>query len=468
MTQMRLAILLSALLIPAPGSSEAQTETIRSLLERPEVALDFAGEIGPDSALGIRMSSGKIEGKIEALTLEPKSGALRAGKGGAGDIAFPDIDDPTSGRIRFSSLTSDDIRALPLLLAGAECETSPVGLLAPVQVAFRDVAFFASRRMLPQGEVPERIEVPELEIGLRMDPGATCFILEEVSAKSVTAHGFDGSSFFLAELRALLRKGSFGAIAEFDLRGVSAMDAEREELLSLGLLRVRAKVDKHPDEITEKISGVTGMVAQAVKISEISDPEIDVSIRGLHLPLGKILPEAERSTLGLEMSSVVQGEVRFSLAAPGKEIVLTSDVNLSGVLRLAAEIKMQAPQTAPPAPPASLPGMDRFSALLPLLGLDLKSAHISIQDAGARHLIEAATGRSLEDDLIASLAPFGPIASQIEPAMRSWLREAFFLGAEIDLAPAEPVGLLRIGFQAAMDSPSLPELLGLTTGSPQF
>jgi len=417
---------------------------------------------------GVRMRSGSLEIALESLALEPRSGALQAGRSGAGEVAFPDIDDPGSGRIRFSGFTIDDVRALPLFLLQAGCGADVAGVMVPVTVSLRDVTLLASRRMLPKGELPERIEIPDLKVTLRMDPAASCLSVEEITAKSITSHAINRASFFVAEFRGLRRTGSFGGILEVDLRGVSAMDPERNELMSLGLMRVRGRVDVDPARLAHALAGEEGALAKAVKIAELSNPEIEFSFRGLHLPIGKLLPEAERAELGLDASSVIHGEARASLAGAGDDVVLAADVNLPGLIRFLLDLQLQSPATAQTARPALPPGFDGVGAFLPLLGLDLKSAHLSVQDLGARVLFEGASGRSLEDDFVAGLAPLGPLAADLEGPLRTWMRDAFFLGASLDLSPAEPVGLLRLGFQAIMDRASLPAMLGLRTGGPDF
>lgn len=464
-----LAALAAHALFLSAGMAFPQSANNLSSLISPEGVTVTSSEGETSSRLsGLRMSAGSLDLALESLALEPRSGALQAGRSGAGEVAFPDIDDPASGRIRFSGFTIDDVRALPLLLSQAGCGADIAGVMVPVTVSLREVTLLASRRMLPKGEAPERIEIPDLKITLRMDPAASCLSVEEITAKSITSHAINGASFFVAELRGLRRTGRFGGILEVDLRGVSAMDPERNELMALGLLRVRGRVDVDPARLTPSLAGVEGVLAKAVKIAELSNPEIEFSFRGLHLPIGKLLPEAERAELGLDASSVIQGEARASLSGPGDDVLLAADVNLPGLLRFFLDIKLQSASTAQNAPSTLPPGFDGVGALLPLLGLDLKSAHLSVQDLGARVLFEGASGRSLEDDVVAAFALLGPLAADLEAPLRTWLRDAFFLGASLDLSPAEPVGLLRLGFQAIMDSASLPAMLGLRTGGPDF
>ena len=468
MTSLRAAALIALLASSCPALAQDGGASAVALLTRPGVEIAVGQEDGQDAAVELRLTSGRLGLQLKSVLREPRAGFLAAGRTGAGEVAFPDLDDPTSGRIRFSAMTTDDLRLVPVFLSGAQCPADVAGPLVPAKFSLRDVSLRATRRMLPKGENPERIDIAELDLVLRTDPAATCFILEEVAVRSATGHAIDGATFFFAELRGLLRQGSFGLIAEVDLRGLAALDAGRNEVMSLGLVRLRAKSDKTLSEIESGLGALQGIAAQAVRVAELADPELDIALRGLHFPLGRLLPEADRAKLGLDKGALVQGDARLELSAPGRKIEIAAEANLPGLLQMRSALTFGAPpQAADHAAPA-LPGLEAFSALVPILGLDLHSVHLSFQDKGARPLIEAVTGRALEDDIANSLTSLGPISAQMDAPLRAWLREAFFLGASLDLAPAEPVGLLRVVVQAMMDPEALPVLLGLTTSPSSF
>ncbi|MCE6959661.1 hypothetical protein LAZ40_11590 [Cereibacter sphaeroides] len=422
------------------------------VFERGGVTAEAGGDRTESAIERLRLVSGEVTLDLAALAFDGGTDGRPAGRAGAGVAAWPDPDDPESGRIRFRDLETDDLRVVPLLLAGRWCAEASAASV-PARLEMKNLTFVATRRMLPPGSAPEEMSARGARLSLRLDRQGTCFRPEALELDGVRIRAFDTSSLFADRAEISLREADGAGVFLTEVRSLAALHPDQTDILTLGTLRLRLVLPRDPSGTIEQIR-TGGLAAAMMELFGREDPQLEAVFRDLDLPLGRFLPESDRRMLGIAPEARVAGGAQMRIASPGRTLSVEGDGDLRGLLRfrISADLGLGA-ESAPVAVAPSGLGL-----LAPALPAELRSARLDLQDDGLAAMVAAATGSSpgsLADDLVRDLPePFrAPIAD--------WVRD-IAEGREVlvELRPAEPVSLLRAAFAASFDLDALGELLG--------
>jgi hypothetical protein len=396
-------------------------------------------------------------------TNEAASGQVE-GEFGYGDIAWPDPDDPASGRIVFGSMTLGDIDLLETIVAGVRCAPEVVSSEDLVFARLEDVRMLASGRMLAPGGVPERISAKAVEIDFAADSDRSCALPVRLRLEGVTISASDGSLGMIGslDLSAVVPKDDRDpARLSASLSGVSALTSEDRDIFVLEKLSIDLDLSSGLSGLPEipefSSAGFAGFISPA----SMAEASLSMSMSGLRLPLGAFLPDAERRHLGISADHVLAGDAEIHLEGRGGAIDARSSMDISGFASAAIGARLIVPPVETGG--FSFAALAGRSEMAPLLAAEVVSARASFKDDGVAEMILAATGRDLVDHVSSAASRLEALPLGLGAPVADWLRQVATFGGSVTISPDSPVSLSHIAGMAAVAPASLTDILRIET-----
>lgn len=432
----------------APAQTPEPNETPPEISERSDVRLSAGGNHFSTSLI---RAATRDDGRVEAAS-------------GYGEIAWPDPDDPASGRIVFGSMTLGDVELLDAIVSGVSCSPDSVAPGDPVLARLEDVRFIASGRMLAPGGAPERISARSLEIDFTTDAERSCALPIRLRLEGVTISAADGSLAMIGgiDLSVDAPKNDLDpARLSLSISDVSALTSEDADILVLERMSIDIDLSGGiaglPDFPRMSIAGLSSVIGPA----SLADATLSASLSGLRLPLGALLPDAERRRLGIVAGHVLAGDASLHLEGRDGSVEITSSMDIAGL----AFAGLGARLLVPPSDPGgfSFAALAGKSEMAPLLGAEVVSAKASFKDDGIAAMILAATGKSLADHAASASSRLDALPLGLGGPVAEWVGRVAAFGGSVTISPETPVSVSRIAATAAVAPATLIELLGIAT-----
>lgn len=388
-------------------------------------------------------------------------------------------DDSRSGSLRIPRLAVSELAALGLLpggdgLAAAVCARP--ARAAPLTVLGESVVIEADPDALAMGQrgAPERVEFQGLSISAGRTTGENggCAVDLRMTADAADMRAADGTRGRAAALALNLELPVAAPSAPGDEGDVQATLAGMLPAV-LRLQTSELRVAAHGRDILSWSGFDLGLTQQGLAMAPgesllgaIAGADVQIAMRldALDLPLRGLLPadlDLPSEVLLALPAERITGNASASVQGSAGRLVLEIDSDLHGLADLRLGLAVDLPRQA--GGMAILPGVPPE-----VTAMTLRSAEIAWQDRGAEVLVTHFTGRSIADHGQGILRPFNRIlsaeaAADLSAATRAWLEAGLSQGAQLTLAPENPVSLAQAGATLLIAPARVPAMLGLAT-----